>query len=196
MLGVLMALWSVTIMPIICRFSASIGDDFLPAGYFDIKTMFFSLRFDWKCIRNEAGISFKLRYVGRKQAHEHDMRELNQMGPQFKVILRDAPFLQKNLLGYLRNLYVKADICIGLSDAAATALTCGTISAVLAALPHVRAHVTPDFRSENICVNAACIASFRLGKLLLSAALYLHASIMQRVRQKAGGNAHGKSASD
>lgn len=196
MLGALMTIWSLMIMPLVFKIYVSLGNDLMPSGYVDLKTIGFSIRFDWKTLQTENGLKLQLRFANRKHAHERSISAFQHMSPQTFLLLRNAPMLRKQLLGYLRSIYVKADISLGLSDAAATALACGGLHAVFGCLPHMKAHVTPVFCSESICLNARCIASFRLGKLLLSAALYLHASMMQRMRQKAGGAAYGKSASD
>lgn len=196
MLGVLMTVWSLTILPIVIKFSSALGNDFLPAGYFLIRSIGISLRFDWKIIKTEDGLDFVLRYSDHKQRKERSMRDMRRMKPELTTLFRETPILRKNLLSYFSSLSIRADISIGLQDAAATALLCGAISVFSGCLPRMRSRVQPVFNHDGFCFNAKCIASFRLGKLLLSAALYLHASMMQHKRQKAGGAAHGKSASN
>lgn len=184
MLGTLMAAWSLIILPIVFRISFSLGNDNLPSGAVTFKTIGLSMRLDWKTIHTPKGISVSFCYGSRKQTHEHNIQKLRKMKPQMKMLLSEAPFLRQNLFSYLKNFRIKSDISIGLSDAAATALTCGAVSALCGCFRQISAHIKPDFNSESICINAKCIVVCSLGKLLLSAALYLHVNIMQKMRQK------------
>ena len=190
MLGVLMLLWSVLILPFVIRIQAALGDDFLPTGCLYVRTIGLALRFDWKVVFTEKGLDIKLRYSGREQK-EKSMRESGRLSPvAVRHILLNAA-LRKNLTGYIRKTQLQADIRIGVRDAATTALLCGLLNAVLGVLPDERMRITPDFRTETFCVEIKCIAAFRMGNLLASAAVYLRVLAKQHMRQKAGGIQHG-----
>lgn len=194
MLGILIALWSVAIAPIIIRIYASAGTDFLPAGYLEVRTIGFALRFDWKTIIGENGLDVVLRYGGGHQGSVHSMRRMNRRGMlTAKSLLRDEK-LKKDAASYLSALHLHTELRVGMQDAAATALVCGALYALLDCFPMIKANVIPEFRRESFCMQAKCIASFRMGKIFASAAIFLRALAMQRMRQKAGGAEHGKSA--
>lgn len=188
-----MALWSVLIAPIIVRLTFSSGADFLPSGYIEIRTIGFALRFDWKTVAGEKGLDVVMRYAGAHSKSTHSMRNINRQGVlNAKTVLQNKK-LKKELLSYAAALHLQTEVRVGMQDAAATALVCGALSALLGCLPQIRARIIPEFRQQSFCMQAKCIASFRLGKLFASAAIYLRALAMQRMRQKAGGTEYGKS---
>lgn len=190
MLGVLMLLWSVLILPFVVQIQVSLGDDCLPTGYLNIRTIGLALRFDWKFVFTEKGLDIKLRYSGHGQK-EKSMREAGRLSPIVVRHLLANAVLRKNLLEYIRKTQLRADIRIGVQDAATTALICGVMNAAAGALRDARMRIMPDFRSETFCVEIKCIAAFRMGNLLASAAVYLRVLAMQHMRQKAGGIQHG-----
>ncbi len=191
MLGIVMAVWSLLIWPFVFRFSATLGSDCLLTGYILIRTIGIGMKLDWKLVYTKNGPDLVLRLSGKKETSARNMNMNGSVREKAERALQTSPVLKKNLLRYLTQTKLIADIRIGLNDAAKTALTCATINAVFGCLPMVKGHVIPDFQRETLCVEVRCISAFRLGKLLLSAALFLYAFMHQAVRQKTGGVVNG-----
>jgi len=190
MLGVLLALWSLLIMPFAFRISISLGDDFLPTGYLDIRTIGPSLRVNWTTIFTEKGLDIRLRYAGHEQK-EKSMREIKGLsGVAVAKVLKDEAF-RENLRSYIKRIHVTVNARIGLQDAAETALLCGLCAAIASCVPNAKANVIPDYQAAAFCVEIKCIAIFRMGKLFASAVVLLRAISKQYMRQKVGGVQHG-----
>ncbi len=196
LLGWFMLLWSIAIWPFIFRFTITTGSHSILSGSILMKTIGLSKTIDWKLISTEKGLDFVLHFTHNRHENNKSLGDMRQASAHMKELLQLMPSLKQNMLSYLSKLFFTADIRLGLSDAAATALTCASLSAVLNALPHIKGYVTPDFRSECLCLNVRCIAAIRLGTLFVSAALGLGSFALLRARQIAGGVVNGSKASD
>ena len=194
LLGVLMLLWSIAVWPVAIKLQASVGDDFLPQGFIRIRTIGLVLRIDFVTRFDARGLHLALRFAGRNK-QEHDVKPNPAMQKRMLKIIKDKT-VQRNLMAYLHDFQLKGDVRIGLRDAAATAIMCGAVNAVLNAFEHVSVCASPDFRSETFCAQIKCITTFCLGKLFSSAAVCLKAWTAQQLHHFAGGALHGLSASD
>ena len=84
------------------------------------------------------------------------------------MLTKCFPPLRSNLKKWLRALRFFLYARIGLSDAARTALLCGFLMAVGDMLPGAKIRAVPDYRKKGYDAAFCCIATFRLGKLLLT----------------------------
>jgi len=189
-----MSIWSVMILPIILRVYIGVGTEFLPEGYISIKAIGPVIRIHWRVIRKEEGLQLMLAFAGRKTSRTKTMQDMNSNSAAYIRLVMEHKALQKNLLSYFKTFRITGNCRIGAGDAASTALICGAIKSLSGCMKLFQVHVIPEFHQPTFCLDAKCIASFRLGKLLLSAVLCLHAFAMQNLRHKAGGAAHGQSS--
>lgn len=189
MLGVMMAAWAFAIWPFIWKLTATIGSDCLLTGQIIIRTIGAGIHLDWKLVHTENGPDFVLRLSNKKSANAKNMNIPNRFSENAHVALRSSPSLQKNLLRYISQTHLHINMRLGLSDAAATALTCATVNALLGCFPKAKGNIMPDFQKETFCAEIRCISAFSLGKLFLSSMLFLHAFVQQR--QKSGGVLNG-----
>lgn len=195
MLGIAMMLWSVAIWPFIIRSQLFLNHHQLPAGIAVIKTIGIKVKINWEIKKTERGYEFHVRFFDKSRQRESSMSAMRQLRSKISPLVLSVPYLKENLMGYFSGMYAIATIRLGLGDAAATAIVCGALGGIIGCFPRIDANVIPDFRNEMFSADIKCIASFRLGKLLLSAVLILCASLTQKMRQKSGGVMHGSSAS-
>lgn len=191
MLGILIAAWSVLIWPFVFRISATVGTDCLLTGYVKIKTIGAEIKLDWKLVHTENGPDFVLRLSNNRQSSMKSMKVSRDVSSIISGAFRNSTILHKNLARYVSQIHIQTDIRLGLSDAAATAIGCATLAAMIGCFPNIKGRVVPDFQSELFCAEVRCIASFQLGKLLLSAVIFLQAMMQQLIRRKSGGAFHG-----
>ena len=191
MLGIGMALWSAAIWPFIIRSQVFLNHHQLPMGVAVIKTIGITVKINWEMKKTEQGYVFHVRFFDKNRQKKGNMSVMKQIRGRINPLVLSAPYLKTHLVGYLSSLQAIATIRIGLGDAAATALACGALFSIIGFSSRVKVCVIPDFRNEIFSADIKCIASFRLGKLLLSAVLFLYAALVQKIRQKTGGVFHG-----
>lgn len=190
MLGVLMLVWSVLIWPFVVKISIVSGNESMLSGCIRINTIGIGTSINWKLVVSEKGVEFDL-LGNRKNTKDRKIENMGNAGRRMRSVLRSSPSLRRDLQKYLLNTQFIANVRLGLNDAAATALCCAALSALLGCYPRAKGYITPDFRCECFNLNIRCIAAIRLGRLFVSAALGAGAFALRLVRQKVGGAANG-----
>jgi len=191
LLGLLMAVWAVVILPIIIKVNIALGDDFLPVVIFHFKTIGFSFYAKGRLVIDEDGLDFKISFQHRLMRPEKSMKGLRGKNGAALNMIRSDQKLLKNLFSYVSSAGIHLKLRIGSGNAATTAMLCGLLNAALGCVPRIHLQIVPDFRTTQVCMQLKCIASFHLGKLLVSAAVLLRSAVMQAVREKAGGLVRG-----
>lgn len=191
LLGILMGVWSLIILPIIIKVNIALSDDCLPVAVFHIKTIGVSLHVKCRVTANKNGFDLKVCVQHRTSRPEKSVNAIGNRNEKVLKLIKSDQQLLENLYSYVSSSGMHLKLRIGAGDAAVTALICGSLSSALGCFPSIRLQIIPDFRAAQVCMQLKCIASFRLGKLLISAAVLLRAAVLQAVRKKSGGLAHG-----
>ena len=175
-------------MPLRVSLQFKCSDDRLPAGRLGLQTLLGGFSLPLETVKK--GKKLYLLLGMRKRPMRLTIQRSKHAMPMKRLFPKLTEYLRRALK---RSLAVSADVQLGLSSAASTALACAALTAALQSQPRLTAHIAPDYRRQGIRLQFACIASFRLGKLLLTAALWGTALALRRIEEvRANGSLQGQ----
>ena len=172
-------LFALIAAPIRLELAFEVGNRRLLSGYIVIRLYGAAFRLPLRMTRPKAGGSFYLQ-IARFQPI--------RIRISLKGYKKPGVRLKNHINSWRSNFTLSIKMRLSLGDACHTALTCGTLQALLSAFPQVDAAIRPVYGEAGFDLQVRCIAVFRLGKLFLTAILVG----LERLSSKtAGGAANG-----
>lgn len=192
MYAAIFAILGIFSLPIRLDAFAAFGTGYAPSGYIRLRVYGIGLRLDWQLTRQNGKLDL---IIGHGRGGGQSKRDVAASARNHKArlaLLKQSPVLHRAIKSLIATLRVHARMRIGLGDAAATALACGFMQTVCGQFRFVRAQIIPEYSAKHSAAEIRCIAQLRMGKIALTAALYLLAGMMCSARSKTGGKTRGK----
>ena len=174
-------LYCLAVLPMKLRLRLRMASGVLPHGALWIGCGGFSFSLPLSLLRENGRYDVRL---GKKKTIPVHLRFRRRK----KALIRCFPPLKRLRSDWLHRIRFVLRVSVGLPDAADTALLCAALQAALAPFPNGAALIRPAYQTPGYDVRFECIAVFRLGKLLLTAAAFGFAAALRSIR---GGTAYG-----
>lgn len=176
-------LWILVTAPVEIRFSLTFMGLELPSGIIRTTIYGVSLPFHFRFVNENGTICLHTR-IGKNSREKLIRLKPRKKGK--KTLIRTFPPLERHFVSFAEKDGISA--YLGTGDAAATALLCGAADHICKLTFPLDVHITPLYHTDSFSMQIQCISFFRLGKIVITAALLLAARLKRKLT---GGSFHG-----